>query len=219
MTRKRESPPESTRPKPPKAIVERLFGIRFAPADGLAEWVRKTILEDGAPLYNEEHRHLLEAEIGFLWASSGYVKNGRRILGMTERVDTLARSHPWANARLEQQLSEWFPDAGALDFVVTLDAQYANDCTDAEFCALLEHELYHCGHATDEFGIPKFSKEGRPKYAIRGHDVEEFVGVVRRYGVIDTGVEELVKAVAGGPQIAPVRIAQACGTCALRLAA
>ncbi|WP_414143867.1 putative metallopeptidase [Burkholderia territorii] len=46
---------------------------------------------------------------------------------------------------------------------------------------MVEHELYHIGQRTDEFGAPAFMKDGMPKLSIRGHDVEEFVGIVRSY--------------------------------------
>jgi hypothetical protein len=72
----------------------------------------------------------------------------------------------------------------------------------------------------DDFGQPAFDKEGNPKIAIRGHDVEEFVGVVARYGVghPDGKLAQMVAAVSRGPGASPLRIAQACGTCMLKVA-
>nr|WP_271894430.1 putative metallopeptidase [Phyllobacterium sp. IY22] len=47
----------------------------------------------------------------------------------------------------------------------------------------MEHELYHAGQDRDSFGAPKFRKStGLPVFILRGHDIEEFIGVVRRYG-------------------------------------
>lgn len=89
---------------------------------------------------------------------------------------------------------------------------------DAEFCALVEHELYHCGQERDAFGAPKFRQSGLPAFTMRGHDVEEFVGVVRRYGADASGVRDLVEAASHEPTIARASIAQACGTCMLRVA-
>ena len=123
-----------------------------------------------------------------------------------------------AVSRAEQQLREWFGREPR--FLITLDATYCVQCTDAEFCALVEHELYHCGHLTDEFGQPAYTKDGQPKLGIRGHDVEEFVGVVARYGIgeADSYLGRLILAAAKGPTVAPIRVAQACGTCLLRAA-
>ena len=89
-----------------------------------------------------------------------------------------------------------------------------------EFCALVEHELFHIGHATDEFDTPKFSRDtGLPVLCMKGHDVSEFIGVVRRYGAPKgSAIEEMVKAANTKPEIAPADIGKACGTC-LRLAA
>ncbi|WP_410176759.1 putative metallopeptidase [Sinorhizobium medicae] len=59
---------------------------------------------------------------------------------------------------------------------------------------------------------------GRPVFTIRGHDVEDFVGVVRRYGADAAGVRAIVDAANRPPEIARAQIAHACGTCQLRLA-
>ena len=66
--------------------------------------------------------------------------------------------------------------------------------------------------------MPKFTQDGRPSFAIRGHDVEEFVGVVARYGATAAGVSEMVEAASRGPTIALADIAGVCGTCSLKVA-
>ena len=45
----------------------------------------------------------------------------------------------WSRAPIELQLQTWF--VGVPDFLLTFDAHYASMCSDAEFCALVEHEL------------------------------------------------------------------------------
>lgn len=211
MKKKAAPAPGIGRPLPPASFAEVAFSIRFAPAPELAEWVRETILEETGPLFNPAHAHLRGASIGWLWASDGYMRQGRRVLGLTERVQIMG--NPWAKARALGQLSAWFGEVP--EFLITLDGFHCGTCSDADFCALVEHELHHIAHEADEFGAPKFTKEGAPKLALRGHDVEEFVDVVRRYGVgdLDGGVARLVMAAAGGPTVAPAKIAHACGTC------
>jgi hypothetical protein len=84
----------------------------------------------------------------------------------------------------------------------------------------VEHELYHIAQRTDEFGAPAFTQDGYPKLGLRGHDVEEFVGIVRRYGA-GAGAGDTAKLVAAAqrdPEIGALNIAQACGTCLLRAA-
>lgn len=204
------------RPLPPAEFADVSFVTRFAPAPELAKWARETFIEEGGALYNPDHRHLLEAGIGFVWASDGYVKQGRRVLGLTEKIQIIG--NPWAKGRAEQQLGEWF--GRVPEFLITLDGFHCGQCDDVDFCALVEHELYHVGHATDEFGAPAFTKEGRPKLAMRGHDVEEFVGVVRRYGVgdPDSSLARLIIAAAQGPTVDRAKISHACGVC-IKLAA
>ncbi|WP_275593268.1 putative metallopeptidase [Rhizobium gallicum] len=85
-------------------------------------------------------------------------------------------------------------------FLLTFDAHYASTCSDAEFCALVEHELYHAGQERDAFGAPKFRRDGSPAFGLRGHDVEEFVGVVRRYGADAAGIRAIVDAPTGHPR-------------------
>jgi len=117
---------------------------------------------------------------------------------------------------MEQQMYEWFGHIP--DFIITLAADYCAQCSDLEFCALVEHELYHIAQETDEFGAPKFYRDsGLPKLKLRGHDVEEFVGVVRRYGA-SHDVQQLVDVANRPAEVAQLDIARACGTCMLKLA-
>lgn len=88
---------------------------------------------------------------------------------------------------------------------------------DAEFCALVEHDLYHIAQKTDQYGGPKFTEHGSPSLTLRGHDVEEFVGVVRRYGASED-VQQLIDAASKPPEVAKINIARACGTCLLKSA-
>jgi hypothetical protein len=122
----------------------------------------------------------------------------------------------WSKARARLQVEQWFGTVP--DFIMTLDANYCTQCSDDEFCALVEHELYHMAQERDPFGMPKFSAAtGKPVFGMRGHDVEEFIGVVRRYGADAAHVRALVDAANAGPTVARVHIAQACGTCQLRV--
>lgn len=130
------------------------------------------------------------------------------MLGQAEQV--MFRAGGWQKARQEQQMIEWFGDVPA--FLITLAADYCATCSDVEFCALVEHELYHVGQRLDAFGAPAFDKEGRPKLRIVGHDVEEFVGVVARYGP-SADVRRLAAAAGAAPAVPRLDIARACGCC------
>lgn len=205
------------RPLPPAAMFEDIDAPRFVPSPEVEAWVRTAIIEDAGLLHNPDHQHLTHAGLGFLWAGIENTRAGRSIIGQCEHAPPQGVMGKWARGRAQQQLEEWF-GAIPLDFLITLDAAYCSSCSDNEFCALVEHELYHAAQELDAFGAPRFSKAtGLPIYGIRGHDVEEFVGVVRRYGP-SIEVQALVDAAAQPPEVAPIRIAQACGTCQLRAA-
>lgn len=200
------------RPRPPETMFDLSEVNRgFVPALDLATWVRAVFIDDEGPLANPAHAHLQDADIGVLWTTVANRRHGLVILGQAEMGDTIGGMGKWAKARARQQLCEWFGDIPT--FVMTISADYARECEDIEFCALIEHELFHMGQDNDEFGSPKFKRDGKPAFGMRGHDVEEFVGVVRRYGAEATGTAALVEAANKGPEIGSARITQACGTC------
>lgn len=181
--------------------------------DGLGEWAFSTFINEDAPLCNPDHEHLRSATIGWLWTSAPARNKGREILGEAKMIQP--PQDRWGKAMSDFQIHEWFGHAP--DFLITIAALHATEMDDASFCALIEHELYHCGQAFDAFGTPRFRRDGNPMYAMRGHDCEEFVGVVARYGAAAAGVEDLVIAANQKPTVGLASIAGACGTCNLRL--
>ena len=205
------------RPMPPDLLFDDSNWIKhFVPADGIAHWVATTLLDESSPLYNGDHNHLHFADIEYLWAATANNRQMRRVVGQCEEVTF--RAGAWQKGRQEQQMKEWFGRVPT--YLITLDAHYARECSDVEFCALVEHELMHVGQKTDEFGAPVFNKDGSPKLGLRAHDIEEFVGIVERYGVggPDSAIARMVRAANKGPTIANLSIAQACGTCLLKAA-
>lgn len=201
------------RPMPPEVLLDELdYRPRFVPAPEVWEWMQRTFIADGAILQNQEHEHLQDATIGVLWTNVANAKQGNRIVGTCEIPNV--QGGRWTKARMEFQLYQWFQTD--LDFLIILDAVYAAEVDDATFCALCEHELYHAGQKKDLYGAPLFSKEsGLPLFTMRGHDVEEFTGVVRRYGAAAAGehVQAFVEAAQQSPLVAAADIASACGTC------
>ncbi|MCP3791571.1 putative metallopeptidase [Pseudomonas sp. N2-11] len=201
-----------SRPTPPADLLDQIF-LTLRPASEVWGWINAEILADTGSLHNPDHAHLLDANVQVLWASHSFAKQGRTVLGQAEQV--MIRAGGWQKARQEQQMREWFGEGP--QFLITLAADYCAQCTDAEFCALVEHELYHIAQATDQYGAPKFTQDGLPKLEMRGHDVEEFVGVVRRYGA-SHDVQQLIDAASRPPEVAKINIARACGTCLLKSA-
>ena len=202
------------RPTPPLDLMyDSIEYTKVVPAPDIFDWVREQIVSADGELHNPDHAHLDDADLCFMWASSAFEKQGRTVLGQAEQV--AMRVGGWQKARAEQQMHEWF---GRIpEFIITLAADYCSQCSDLEFCALVEHELYHIAQALDDFGAPKFTQEGLPKLKLRGHDVEEFVGVVRRYGA-SVDVQKIIDAASNRPEVGNIDIARACGTCILKLA-
>lgn len=203
-----------TRPLPPEWMAKKYrkpLGIFAAPE--VEAWIRKEILTEGGALFNKDHRHLRNARIGVLWTNVLYTKGGKFVGG--EAMMPLANTkNKWQEARETDMFHNWFGHVP--DFCITLDAVYSAEAEDAAFCALVEHELYHCGQKRDEFKVPKWNrKTGKPVYCMAPHGCEEFPEVVARYGVEAgaAGVLELVAAALSAPTVAKVSIALACGNC------
>lgn len=202
------------RPLPPDELLDPLrIPERFVPAGDLLEWVRETFLFPDGALYNPEHRHLQDARIAALWTNVAQTRQGM-VVAATAEIPKPTQGSPWQKARLRCQLEEWF--GGQPDFLLTFDAVIVGEAPERAFCALVDHELYHCGQAKDEFGSPKYRKDGSPVYTMRGHDVEEFVGVVRRFGaagVLNPDVWRLAEAAKEAPEVPDTAVRLACGLC------
>jgi Putative phage metallopeptidase len=202
------------RPVPPPLGKIDLLGA-FAPAPEVETFFRAAFLDPDSPLYNVEHDHLRSARIGVVWTSVTQVRQMKRVVGTVE----LPKAHPalskWAKARHEFLIRQWFgPEE--LDFLMTLDANYWAAASDLGCCALVEHELYHCGQKRDKFGLPDFNRRTlRPKFAIKGHDAEEHTGIVRRYGAGAAAGDtaKLVRAARRRPEIGAVEFTGGCGVC------
>lgn len=199
------------RPMPPTDLLES-GGV--TPARDMAEWLRTSFIELDGPLANSDHAHLRDASIGVLWQGAELIHHGRKILGRCELVTLTGDT--WSAARKLAQVNGWF--GLKPDFIISFDAGWAVEADETEFCAIAEHELYHAAQALDGYGSPRFTQDGNPKWVMRGHDVEEFVGVARRYGVAATGLTDLIHAAQQQPTASRLNISRACGTCALKAA-
>jgi Putative phage metallopeptidase len=194
----------SQRPLPPP------MGLNdFRTAEDIGDWAASTFIKPHAPLCNPRHNHLNDAKIGWLWTTAEGINRDRLVAGECTRV--LAPRRTFGSAMRHWQLDQWFGEQP--DFVITISAWLASEMDDPTFCALIEHELCHAAQDTDINGDPRFDREGHPVFRIIGHDVEEFVDVVARYGAAATGVETMVAAANAGPLIASAQISQVCGTC------
>lgn len=157
-------------------------------ADGLGPIVAKV-------LGMAEHAHLLdlEADIQWLFRTEPKVKAGRYIYGTCYT--------PKVNGELSD-LFDWMLEEmfGAMpDFLVVLDLDtWENWAGTDKREILVFHELTHAVQAVDKNDAPRFDQEGRPVWAIKGHDIEEFISVVARYGQWSEELQAFVEAAQGG---------------------
>lgn len=203
------------RPYPPEWIFDEDTSD-FVPARNVFTWIKATFLNHESEMFNLDHKHLSVfywPNIAVLWARGGYIKQGRRVAGTAEKV--MFNAGGWVRERQENQLKMWFGHVP--DYLITIDASYAKYCSDIDFCALIEHELYHIAHKRNAFGFPDYNKKtGLPKLEIRGHDIEEFTGVVRRYGASGE-LLKMIEAAKQRPELSKAAIHHACGTCLLKV--
>lgn len=180
------------------------------PCPEVYEWAYSTFLDTGSELYNKAHEHLADAFLGFVWTNVSNQKSGKRVLG-TCQVGEPQGGTPWAKARQYEQLTRWFGLIPA--FVITLDAVWLSTARPEQICALVEHELHHAFYKVDEFGQPMLDDEDGYRWTIRPHDVEEFVGVVERYGAWNEDLERMKVAMSNEPLFGRVKLDGICGSC------
>lgn len=201
-------------------------GCSILPAPELGEWAREAFITPGGLLHNPDHEHLEYASILWLWAYTENFKSRRTVLGDCSIPTPPMSGGAWGRAAYWQQLEEWGAaggvDTGNLDgtvgrpdFVIRIYAPFWAECDDLSACALAEHELYHAGQDVDENEDPAFvASTGLPKFAIKGHDIEEHSGVLRRYGLATPDLERFSLNLKSPPTVGRASISQACGTCA-----
>lgn len=190
-------------------------GDKFIACQKTLAWIRATFLDPDSPLYNVEHDHLNSAEIGVLWTNVPNARHMRSIVATAELCQPPTSLNKWGKARWWSQIEQWFGTT-ALDFMVTFYAPYLAGAPEIEHYAVPDHELYHCGQKRDAFDLPMFKKTtGKPVFGLRGHDVEEFVGIYRRYGYTAGAGDSvaLIEAARQKPEIGMAQIAGMCGTC------
>ena len=211
---------EQIRPFPPTDLIDQAEeeeAIRLAPAVELKEWVIKNFLTIGGQLHNPDHDHISEllhddeTFLAFAWASSACMAKKRMVLGQCEKV--MFNQGGWKKARQEQQMRDWFGCVPV--YLITIDASFCEQASDHDFCALIEHELYHIGVERDQDDEIMYSDNtGLPKHYLAGHDVEEFYGVVKRWGASDS-VKRLVEITKNAPFVSDFNVSACCGNCVI----
>ena len=88
---------------------------------------------------------------------------------------------------------------GEIDYLVIIDLEYWSGATPEEREILMFHEMCHMTIALDKDGVERFNNEtGLPVWALKGHDVEEFIEVVARYGAWNPELAKMIEAASPG---------------------
>ena len=111
----------------------------------------------------EDHADLAQAEIRYIFRDKAPRSRGRAVLGRARKITGLNR---WLIQGDEDDLPL---------FVIEISQDTWEDLTDEGRRALVDHELSHLVVTTDD--------DGALVGGLRGHDLEEFVGVVERHGL------------------------------------
>jgi len=121
-------------------------------------------------LIAQHHRHLADVPIRYLWRDKAATSKGRTVLGKARKVGGL-------NAHLVHLVRKDEPPDEVEFFVVEIAADAWQTLTEPQRIALVDHELCHLG-----VDIPERADKDRT-LVLRGHDLEEFTGVVERHGL------------------------------------
>jgi len=145
-----------------------------------------------------EHAHLGDARIGYIFRDDEIRRHGKvtwaeailveRILQADKRWGRFVK---WAILRVLPQFGEELPD-----FLILIDRNIWSGLDLEQKMALVDHEISHCSVAREDDGeTPKMHKDGSPVWAILGHDVEEFTGVVERRGLWNEDLRAMARAI------------------------
>jgi len=198
-----------TRPHPSEEL--RVPGFQIEPSTELSDWLMNTFVHAESALCNEDHAHLRTANIAAIWTNVEFEDGLLPVAGMAEIVRVNGK--PWPRAERTDHLC--LLHGNVPQARIWIYAPYAAQCDDAQFCALVEHELYHLAHKKDKNSEPMFDEESRPVLTSRAHDVGEFIGVVERYGVgaVHPNVRKMVDAAKSKPLLTSDSVRAACGNC------
>jgi hypothetical protein len=129
----------------------------------------ESIIELLNEVRREYHPELLDASFIVLTRSPAAQKGGKTVLGSVKKASAEAQGLAGEGA----------------DYILTLSLNDWNALRDRQRRALLDHELCHCVGEEDE-------ETGEMKWKLRGHDIEEFTDVIRRWGAWP---EDIIQAV------------------------
>lgn len=133
-----------------------------------------------------------EVDVEFLLRTDSLVIGGRTIEGQCHMPKVQGMLKNFFLWMLEEMFGR------VPDFLVTLDAELWESYTPKEREILIYHETCHMELKYNADGEPMQDEEtGKARWALRGHDVEEFIQTVHRYGAYRSDIQAFVDAATG----------------------
>lgn len=120
----------------------------------------------GNDLIARFHPHLANCHFAYLFRNKRTVRGGKEAFASAEKCS--AKTKALVSCAQKKGTAEPF------DFCIVVSYEAWRELSEKQKSALIDHELSHC--FVDE------TDEGEILYSIRKHDIEEFVGVARRWG-------------------------------------
>lgn len=183
-------------PPIPEVLLERPDWT--VPAPEWEAWAWETFVDGDGALVDPALGHLRAASIAFLLTNSDIKSRGKDAAG-TGGV-WKPSGEPQAKAQRTQQMIEW--RGHEPDFVITLKVTDGHFESVRGICALVNHELRHCGQEEEEDGSPKYDKDGNPVWCTVQHYAELNEGDLARWGAaITPGGETIVRELSAPPLI------------------
>jgi len=130
------------------------------------------------PLVNDHRSDLAQARIVTMFRAGTWKSAGLTVLAKTTKV----------TAQTKALIGEPEPD-----YVITVSADVWGLIGESARMALIDHELAHC--FVDE------DSQGNPKYALVGHDIEEFFSIIRRHGDWSESIKRALRAYEESKQV------------------
>ncbi len=134
-------------------------------------------------IIKEHHKELGRSNFLILFKHGGWESKGRRILGKVK------------------VFSEDMRSTFGKDAAITINKDAWDYFTDAQKRYLLDHELYHLDIVQDKNFDTVELPDGRPKLTTVPHDLEDFVAIVKRHGIIMEDMKRLVRALDDAKQV------------------
>lgn len=132
---------------------------------------------------SEHHKILRDNNFLILFKHGGWESKGRTILGRAKVVTEDMRSTFGKDAVIYLNREAWV-------FLTPEQKNY-----------LLDHELCHLDIVQDKNFDTVTAPDGRPKLTTVPHDLEDFVSVIKRHGIIMEDVKRLVRVLGDAKQI------------------